>query len=142
MRQNFCRPKASEVLIHPMFWDSEKRLSFLRDASDRVQREVRGSAILKELERIAPRVLGTKPASKRGKNMVPLNWDKKIDSSLLNDIDNPRWYHYNRVCDLVRFIRNKMNHFFDLPREIQVHFSCQHLEIEFKYVNMFRYLTN
>ncbi|KAF7130796.1 hypothetical protein RHSIM_Rhsim10G0194000 [Rhododendron simsii] len=113
------RPMASEVLIHPMFWDSDKRLSFLRDASDRVQREDSGSAILKELERRAPRVLGTKPASKRNQNMVLLNWDKKIDPSLLNDIDNPRWYYYHRVRDLVRFIRNKKNHFFDLPPEIQ-----------------------
>ncbi|KAG5529969.1 hypothetical protein RHGRI_030366 [Rhododendron griersonianum] len=113
------RPKASEVLIHPMFWDSDKRLSFLRDASDRVQQEDFGSAILKELERRAPRVLGTKPASKRGKNMVLLNWDEKIDPSLLNDIDNPRWYYYDRVRDLLRFIRNKKNHFFDLPHEIQ-----------------------
>ncbi|XP_058187348.1 inactive serine/threonine-protein kinase/endoribonuclease IRE1-like [Rhododendron vialii] len=65
----FCWPKASEVLIHPKFWDSDKRLSFLRDASDRVERKGRGSAILQALQSIAPLVLGTKPSSKRDKKM-------------------------------------------------------------------------
>ncbi|KAI8536773.1 hypothetical protein RHMOL_Rhmol10G0282800 [Rhododendron molle] len=113
------RPKASEVLIHPMFWDSSKRLSFLRDASDRVEREGRGSAILQALQSIAPLVLGTKPASKRNKRMVLLKWDKKIEPALLNDIENHRRYNYENVRDLLRLTRNKQNHIFDLPREVQ-----------------------
>ncbi|KAG5529970.1 hypothetical protein RHGRI_030366 [Rhododendron griersonianum] len=111
------RPKASEVLIHPMFWDSNKRLSFLRDASDRVEREGSGSAILKAIQSIAPLVLGTKLASKRKKKMVLLKWDKKIELALLNE--NRRWYNFESVRDLLRLIRNKKNHIFDLPREVQ-----------------------
>ncbi|KAF7130063.1 hypothetical protein RHSIM_Rhsim10G0194200 [Rhododendron simsii] len=114
------RPKASEVLIHPMFWDSDKRLSFLRDASDRVQQKDFRHAILKELEHRAPRVLGIIPGSVHGKTMDLLEWDKKIDAKLLNDNDKARCYCYDRVHDLLRFIRNKKSHFFELPREIQV----------------------
>ncbi|KAL0361874.1 UNVERIFIED_CONTAM: Serine/threonine-protein kinase/endoribonuclease IRE1b [Sesamum radiatum] len=46
------RPKAIEVMHHPLFWDSEMRLSFLRDASDRVELEDRenGSQLLEALE--------------------------------------------------------------------------------------------
>lgn len=101
-----------------MFWDSDMRLSFLRDASDRIQRKERRSAILKAaLEGIAPRVLGAKPAP-RGKKKEALNWDEKIEPSLLKD--NRRPYNYVRVRDLMRFIRNNLNHFFDLPCDIQV----------------------
>ncbi|KAF7130463.1 hypothetical protein RHSIM_Rhsim10G0193600 [Rhododendron simsii] len=113
------RPKASEVLTHPMFWNSEMRLSFLRDASDRVEREGRGSAILKALQSIAPLVLDTKPASKRNKKTVLLKWDKKIEPALLNDSRNHRSYNYESVRDLLRLTRNKQNHIFDLPLEVQ-----------------------
>ncbi|KAL0440472.1 UNVERIFIED_CONTAM: Serine/threonine-protein kinase/endoribonuclease IRE1b [Sesamum latifolium] len=46
------RPKAIEVMHHPLFWDSEMRLSFLRDASDRVELEDRenGSQLLEALK--------------------------------------------------------------------------------------------
>lgn len=116
---------------HPLFWDSEMRLSFLRDASDRVELEDReaDSDLLKALESIAPLALGTK-------------WDEKMEPAFLNNIGKYRRYKFDSVRDLLRVMRNKLNHYRELPLKIQVYFSCKHFGIEFIHINMLRYLTN
>ncbi|KAL6549154.1 hypothetical protein OROHE_008999 [Orobanche hederae] len=101
-------PSAIEVLRHPLFWNSEKRLSFLRDASDRVELEDRENAskLLEALE-IAGRVaLGGK-------------WDEKMEKAFLNDIGRFRRYKFDSVRDLLRVVRNKLNHYRELSKEIQ-----------------------
>ncbi|KAL9238083.1 hypothetical protein vseg_012556 [Gypsophila vaccaria] len=102
------RPKAAEVLHHPLFWNSEKRLSFLRDASDRVELEDRetDSELLKALEATASEALGGK-------------WDDKLEPSFLSNISRYRRYKYDSVRDMLRVIRNKLNHYRELPSEIQ-----------------------
>ncbi|KAJ0702074.1 putative protein kinase IRE1 family transcription factor WD40-like family [Helianthus annuus] len=102
------RPKASEVSNHPLFWDPEMRLSFLRDASDRVELEDRetDSDLLKALENIGTVGLGGK-------------WDEKLDNILLSDIGRYRKYKYDSVRDLLRVIRNKLNHYRELSKEIR-----------------------
>ncbi|KAK4261985.1 hypothetical protein QN277_027608 [Acacia crassicarpa] len=102
------RPKAVEVLHHPFFWDSEMRLSFLRDASDRVELEDRetNSDLLKALE-------GSAPVALNG------NWDEKMEPAFIGNIGRYRRYKYDSVRDLLRVIRNKLNHFRELPQEIQ-----------------------
>ncbi|GAB4833030.1 hypothetical protein Ancab_007053 [Ancistrocladus abbreviatus] len=102
------RPKAMEVLHHPLFWSSDTRLSFLRDASDRVELEDRESEseVLKALEGIASSALGGK-------------WDEKLETSFINNISKYRRYKYDSVRDLLRVIRNKLNHYRELPKEIQ-----------------------
>lgn len=102
------RPRASEVLHHPLFWNSELRLSFLRDASDRVELEDRevDSFILRAIESKAPVALGGK-------------WDEKMEPAFITNIGRYRRYKYNSVRDLLRVIRNKSNHYRELPKEIQ-----------------------
>ncbi|KAL2506013.1 Serine/threonine-protein kinase/endoribonuclease IRE1b [Abeliophyllum distichum] len=102
------RPKSVEVMQHPLFWYSEMRLSFLRDVSDRVELEDRenGSELLKALESIGKVALGGK-------------WDEKMDNAFINDIGRYRRYKFDSVRDLLRVIRNKSNHFRELPKEIQ-----------------------
>ncbi|RDX85409.1 Serine/threonine-protein kinase/endoribonuclease IRE1a, partial [Mucuna pruriens] len=102
------RPKAIEVLHHPLFWSSEMRLSFLRDASDRVELEDReiDSDLLKALENIAPLALGAK-------------WDEKLDPDFITNIGRYRRYKFDSVRDLLRVMRNKLNHYRELPQEIQ-----------------------
>ena len=104
------RPKASEVLHHPLFWNSEMRLSFLRDTSDRVELEDRetGSHLLKALESIAPIALGGK-------------WNEKMDTAFITNIGLYRRYKFDSVRDLLRVMRNKLNHYRELPKEIQVY---------------------
>ncbi|KAF8405570.1 hypothetical protein HHK36_010477 [Tetracentron sinense] len=102
------RPKALEVLQHPLFWSSETRLSFLRDTSDRVELEDREneSELLKALESVAPIALGGK-------------WDEKMETAFITNIGRYRRYKFDSVRDLLRVIRNKLNHYRELPQEIQ-----------------------
>ncbi|GFP92962.1 serine/threonine-protein kinase/endoribonuclease ire1a [Phtheirospermum japonicum] len=102
------RPKAIEVMQHPLFWNSEKRLSFLRDASDRVELEDRedASPLLQALENTGKDAFGGK-------------WDEKLENTFLTDISRYRRYKFDCVRDLLRVIRNKLNHYRELPKEIQ-----------------------
>nr|KJB14203.1 hypothetical protein B456_002G114100 [Gossypium raimondii]KJB14204.1 hypothetical protein B456_002G114100 [Gossypium raimondii]KJB14205.1 hypothetical protein B456_002G114100 [Gossypium raimondii] len=102
------RPKAQDVLHHPLFWSSEMRLSFLREASDRVELEDRKSAseVLNELESIAAVALDGK-------------WDEKLEPAFLNNIGHYRRYKFDSVRDLLRVIRNKQNHYREIPQDIQ-----------------------
>ncbi|XP_010539031.1 PREDICTED: serine/threonine-protein kinase/endoribonuclease IRE1b [Tarenaya hassleriana] len=102
------RPRAEDVQNHPVFWSPQTRLSFLRDVSDRVELENReeGSELLAELESTA---------------MVTLNgrWDERMDSHFIDNIGRYRRYRFDSVRDLLRVIRNKLNHYRELPGEIQ-----------------------
>ncbi|KAL9171815.1 hypothetical protein ABFS82_03G005100 [Erythranthe guttata] len=102
------RPTATEVMVHPLFWDSETRLSFLRDASDRVELEDReeASQLLEALE-------------DRGRVALGCKWDEKMENAFINDISRYRRYKFDSVRDLLRVIRNKLNHYRELPKEIQ-----------------------
>ncbi|KAJ0818160.1 putative protein kinase IRE1 family [Helianthus annuus] len=101
------RPKASEVLLHPLFWKSKKRVSFLRDASDRLESEERtGSIVLASLENegsVAPRK----------------NWNVKMDHAFINHMKIRRGYDYYKFQDLLRIMRNTINHYGELPPDIQ-----------------------
>ncbi|XP_045786075.1 serine/threonine-protein kinase/endoribonuclease IRE1a-like isoform X2 [Trifolium pratense] len=103
------RPKAIEVLHHPFFWSSETRLSFLRDTSDRVELEDKNlsSGLLRALESIATTALGGK-------------WDENMEPAFIANISRYRRYKFNSVRDLLRVMRNKLNHYGELPQEIQL----------------------
>ncbi|KAJ0456461.1 putative protein kinase IRE1 family [Helianthus annuus] len=102
------RPKASEVLHHPLFWNSEMRMSFLKDTSDRVEPEGRkgGSVVLTALESGGRIVFGGK-------------WNVKMEPTFISNIQRHRWYKYTSVRDLLRVIRNTLNHYREFPMEIQ-----------------------
>lgn len=102
------RPKAVKVLAHPFFWTAEMRLSFLRDSSDRVELEDRetSSDLLKALEGTAPVALGGK-------------WDEKMEPPFIKNIGHYRRYRFDSIRDLLRVMRNKLNHYRELPTEIQ-----------------------
>ncbi|KAL8160467.1 hypothetical protein V2J09_002004 [Rumex salicifolius] len=126
------RPTARQVLHHPMFWDSEMRLSFLRDVSDRLT--LKGKKYSSEefpvafpgaLESVGQRVFGA-------------SWDKKMESELIDDMNRGRDadYKYNSVRHLLRFVRNKMNHYHEssmkikeligsLPEGVDDYFICR-----------------
>ncbi|XP_027770404.1 serine/threonine-protein kinase/endoribonuclease IRE1a isoform X3 [Solanum pennellii] len=102
------RPKAVKVLAHPFFWTAEMRLSFFRDSSDRVELEDRetSSDLLKALEGTAPVALGGK-------------WDEKMEPPFIKNIGHYRRYRFDSIRDLLRVMRNKLNHYRELPTEIQ-----------------------
>lgn len=103
-----CRPKAAKVLCHPLFWDSETRLSFLSDTSVQVGKN---SELSKALEDTAGTVLGTKGIFGR-----VLGWNNTVD----NKIYVRGEYDFSRVSDLLRLIQNMFNNREQLPQDIQV----------------------
>ncbi|KAF8011210.1 hypothetical protein BT93_J1732 [Corymbia citriodora subsp. variegata] len=103
------RPKASEVLHHPLFWNSKTRLSFLREISDWVQPKAMGGTdpdFLEKLESIAQRVFDKE-------------WSGKIDCEFIKHVRTFRAYEFTKVRDLLRIVRNTFSHYKELPPEIR-----------------------
>lgn len=120
------RPDTSDVLRHPYFWDVADKLEFLCDVSDCYEREknsinnifdekaIRTSAEmasfaeLAALESLAPNVIG------------PTNdFLRAIPRSFVNEMGRQRKYAGSKMIDLLRVIRNKKNHFHDLPDDVK-----------------------
>ncbi|KAL5548672.1 hypothetical protein UlMin_003903 [Ulmus minor] len=100
------RPNAIDLYHHPLFWDSDKKLSFLRETSDMVDAN-RKSKLSNELKKIRGQVMGS-------------NWTRKIDSKYINYIEGcPRCYNYKNFLELLRLVRNHLSHYQTLPEEIQ-----------------------
>lgn len=92
------RPSATEVLLHPYFWDSNKRLTFLQDASDRFECMERNPPhpALVALELDAHLVVGP-------------DWFKKVDKVFIDDLGKFRGYEGKSLQDLLRALRNKVS---------------------------------
>ena len=81
-------------MVHPFFWDAERRLAFLQDASDRfdiMYREPREKDLI-ALEANALNVLGQ-------------DWRARLDKSFQEDIGKFREYDGKSVQDLLRALR-------------------------------------
>jgi serine/threonine-protein kinase/endoribonuclease IRE1 len=111
------RPTALQVLNHPFFWSPEKRLAFLCDCSDHFEREPRGvvddgylgdSYHLSLLEGRAGEVIGT-----------PFDFLAKLDRHFVDTLGRQRKYSGNRLLDLLRALRNKKNHYEDMPEDVK-----------------------
>ncbi|KAI9885635.1 MAG: hypothetical protein M1823_002555 [Watsoniomyces obsoletus] len=104
------RPDATTVMIHPLFWSPEKRLSFLCDVSDHFEWEPRDppSADLQTLESTAPQVLGT-------------DFLRRLDRAFVDTLGKQRKYTGSKMLDLLRALRNKKNHYQDMPEHVKAH---------------------
>lgn len=114
------RPTAQAVLNHPYFWPAEKRLAFLCDVSDHFEREPRGtyedgytgdSDTLFALERRAEEVIGA-PFERA-------DFLSKLDRHFVDTLGKQRKYSGNRLLDLLRALRNKKNHYEDMPPSVK-----------------------
>lgn len=85
------------MLLHPFFWNAQKRLLFICDASDRFEIMERDppTATLIALEDESEGVVGD-------------DWSKSIDRSLLDNLGKYRKYDGKSVRDLLRVLRNKV----------------------------------
>nr|CAG8535315.1 12960_t:CDS:2 [Entrophospora candida] len=102
------RPNAETVMTHPYFWSSSKRLGFLQDASDRFEIEERDppSPLLNRLEQDSSKIIG-------------IDWYKRIDKILVENLGKYRKYDGAKIRDLLRALRNKKNHYQDLPDHVK-----------------------
>ncbi|KAF8802393.1 kinase-like protein [Phlegmacium glaucopus] len=104
------RPDTKICLLHPFFWDPTKRLSFLQETSDRfeVMCKDSGDAALIILEKDAASVVGD-------------DWHGRLDKMLIENLGKYRKYDGKSVQALMRALRNKKNHYQDLPDNVKVH---------------------
>ncbi|KAI1841148.1 hypothetical protein JX266_012683 [Neoarthrinium moseri] len=109
------RPTTKEVMAHPFFWDSKKRLTFLCDVSDHFEKEQRDppSEALATLESFAPRVC-------RG------DFLKALTKDFVESLGKQRKYTGTRLLDLLRALRNKWNHREDLSDSLKKSVGTSH----------------
>ncbi|MCO5565342.1 hypothetical protein L7F22_019015 [Adiantum nelumboides] len=102
------RPDALKILSHPYFWDSNRRLSFLQDASDRFDIMERDppAAPLVSLEAKALEIIGQ-------------DWHRRLDRQVMEDLNKRRKYDPKSIAALLRAIRNKKHHIHDLPSNVK-----------------------
>jgi serine/threonine-protein kinase/endoribonuclease IRE1 len=114
------RPTAQAVLNHPYFWPPEKRLAFLCDVSDHFEREPRGvydddyagdSDVLCALEDRLEEVIGA-PYPRA-------DFLSRLDRQFVDTLGKQRKYSGNRLLDLLRALRNKKNHYEDMPENVK-----------------------
>ena len=101
-----------QVCKHPFFWDSQKRLEFLVNISDRLEQESVVSTVVLFLESKAHLIIGQGGWDSRGKALA-------IDPGLLSDMNKYRKYDTHCVRDLLRVIRNKKHHFHELSAQLR-----------------------
>ncbi|KAK0665307.1 hypothetical protein QBC41DRAFT_328089 [Cercophora samala] len=104
------RPTAKQVMGHPFFWDPKKRLDFLCDVSDHFEKEPRDppSAALSVLEASSKEVIG------QGQNFL-----KKLPQPFVDSLGKQRKYTGDKMLDLLRALRNKKNHYEDMPESVK-----------------------
>ncbi|CAD6441581.1 804b8cfb-f066-4a13-a6f2-6e898f9a95ee [Sclerotinia trifoliorum] len=102
------RPVAAQVMAHPFFWSAKKRLNFLCDVSDHFEKEKRDppSPALLELERWAGDIC-------HGDFLKPLG------KEFVDSMGKQRKYTGTRLLDLLRALRNKKNHYEDMPDKLK-----------------------
>ncbi|KAF2405599.1 kinase-like protein [Trichodelitschia bisporula] len=102
------RPTAQQVMHHPFFWSAQTRLNFLCDVSDHWERELRDppSADLQTLESYGSEVHGG-------------DFLKRLDKKFVDSLGKQRKYTGDRMLDLLRALRNKKNHYADMPADVK-----------------------
>ncbi|KAK9861488.1 hypothetical protein WJX84_008156 [Apatococcus fuscideae] len=102
------RPSMEAVMAHPFWWRHERRLAFLLQVSDRVELEDRevDQTVLQTLEACAPQAIGS-------------SWEEKLSWDLRTNLGRYRKYRSSSLRDLLRVIRNKHNHFREMPIHLQ-----------------------
>lgn len=123
------RPVARQVLAHPFFWDSERRLEFICVVSDVLEAEEQVGK-REQAEKAANAPPGFESAlilpfrdsidSTGGRIFGELGtWHKSLDRPVFQDLTRHRYYTITKVHDLLRAIRNKRNHFHETPATVQ-----------------------
>ncbi|KAJ5213958.1 hypothetical protein N7449_001127 [Penicillium cf. viridicatum] len=104
------RPDASAVLMHPFFWPPSDRLTFLCDVSDHFEFEPREppSDSLLCLESVAERVMGPE-----------MDFLRSLPRDFKDNLGKQRKYTGGRMLDLLRALRNKRNHYNDMPDHLK-----------------------
>lgn len=106
------RPSTTQIMKHPYFWTTKKKLEFLLKVSDRFEVERRDppSPLLLKLEEI-------------GRKVHSGDWHSKFDNDFINNLGKYRKYLPSKLMDLMRAFRNKYHHYNDMPAELKAQMS-------------------
>ncbi|EDR22375.1 hypothetical protein, conserved [Entamoeba dispar SAW760] len=96
------RPTAEQIMALPLFWDFNKKLNFIKSASD--------------LFEMDPSMIITRELDASG---IGIRWHQSLDPGLVDSLVKFRKYDFNKTRDLLRAIRNKSHHFYNLPKNEQ-----------------------
>ncbi|CAN7044583.1 unnamed protein product, partial [Brassica rapa subsp. trilocularis] len=98
------RPSASEVLKHPIFWSTDKKIQLIVEASDHFT--------------AVPAFLQNLTATERKKTTaLAKKWVSQVDGNVLNSMRSK--YRDNDFGELVRFFRNCKCHYSDIMIDIK-----------------------
>merc|ERR1712154_217752 len=106
------RPQAMQCREHPFFWNNAKILQFLMECSDYIEKCHKSHELRVCLEMNSKQIIGD-------------DWGLFVDAELLNDAGKHRKYNFESMRDYLRLIRNKWNHFGELPQNIKTKLSQQ-----------------
>ena len=120
------RPTTDQILRHPYFWDVADKLEFLCDISDCYEREK--NSIPNIHDESAPRTPSERQSlleldylESRAPNVIgpSKDWLRALPKTFLTEMGKQRKYTGSKMIDLLRVIRNKKNHFHDLPEDVK-----------------------
>ncbi|XP_029627132.1 serine/threonine-protein kinase/endoribonuclease IRE1 isoform X1 [Salmo trutta] len=101
------RPSAETVLNHPFFWSLEQQLKFLKDVSDWIDAQ-------SKLKRLDDSIINQ--LESEAENVVKGNWMEHITKDLQENLEKRKGaYKEVSVVSLLRAIRNKSNHYDEIP---------------------------
>lgn len=100
------RPDIEVVIKHPYFWNGKQTLQFLQDVSDRIECENVDSKIIEVLEN-------------GGIDVCQGDWRRHLSIELQEDLKKFRSYKGSSVRELLRAIRNKRHHYYELDPQLQ-----------------------
>eukprot|EP00817_Percolomonadidae_sp_ATCC50343_P002487 CAMPEP_0117421574 /NCGR_PEP_ID=MMETSP0758-20121206/2624_1 /TAXON_ID=63605 /ORGANISM="Percolomonas cosmopolitus, Strain AE-1 (ATCC 50343)" /LENGTH=785 /DNA_ID=CAMNT_0005203751 /DNA_START=269 /DNA_END=2626 /DNA_ORIENTATION=+ len=95
------RPSLENILHHPFFWSSVKKIEFLSVVSSQLGKDREKDPLFQRIQKKAPAI-------------YPNNsWDKRMSSTVIKEVCQHRNYNYQQVWDLLRLIRNISAHFME-----------------------------
>eukprot|EP00834_Sanchytrium_tribonematis_P000671 NODE_13_length_54415_cov_0.522424.p5 type:complete len:683 gc:universal NODE_13_length_54415_cov_0.522424:33210-31162(-) len=107
------RPTCHEILSSPFFWSEKQKLAFICNISNRLETEKRGQSILlKKLEALS--------------DVYKNDWSQYIHNNIFKHLIQFRRYYPHLMQDLLRAVRNLVNHFQELPPHILNILSNEH----------------
>ena len=106
------RLTAAQALRHPYFWPPRRRLAFLDDVANKLDR------LRPQIENIARCAAHTADKKKSTRNTgMYWQWGDSIDPRLLSSLERYRKYDRASLPDLLRLVRNLDQHFGDQTHE-------------------------
>ncbi|KAI1787275.1 kinase-like domain-containing protein, partial [Ganoderma leucocontextum] len=102
------RPDTSRCLMHPYFWDNDKRLTFVVNASECFEAMPQDAAdpTLRALE-------------KDGYDVVGADWHERLDTPFIKNLTESRKYDGKSVQDLLCALQNAKYNYQDLPDDVK-----------------------